>query len=213
MNVEWREPLMSLKKQTVWLLTMLTLMVVLSAYYLFYGEVKQIDVANPAGNTEQDQANTDKSPSQSNGEQGMKETGNTDIPDGLPGTSGIRIDTVPSTSTEDFFASLRLERDQSRAQLMEQYYNILSSNQDQEQVKEATAKLDELQNMETNEQTVESLIKAEGYPDAVVIASDQKVNVIVQAKELNEQQVVQIINLVSKNMNVPGTSVLVNARQ
>lgn len=204
---------MSLKKQTVWLLTMLTLMVVLSAYYLFYGEVKQIDVANPAGNTEQNQANTDKPPSQSNREKGMKETGNTDIPDGFPGTSGIQIDTVPSTSTEDFFASLRLERDQSRAQLMEQYYNILSSNQDQEQVKEATAKLDELQNMETNEQTVESLIKAEGYPDAVVIASDQKVNVIVQAKELNEQQVVAIINLVSKNMNVPGTSVIVNARQ
>lgn len=205
---------MSLKKQTVWLLTMLTLMVVLSAYYLFYGEVKPVDVANPAGNEAQNQPNQNQNENPAKGgETGEKETATPDVPDGLPGSSGIQIDTVPSTSTEDFFASMRLERDQSRAQQMEQYYNILSSNQDKEQVKEASAKLDELQNAETNEQTVESLIKAEGFPDAVVIASDQKVNVIVQAKEIKEEQVVTIINLVSKNMNVPGTAVIVNARQ
>ncbi|WP_028987004.1 SpoIIIAH-like family protein [Thermicanus aegyptius] len=204
---------MSLKKQTVWLLTMLTLMVVLSAYYLFYGEVKPIDVANPDTQTEKGKTDGDggTKPNEEVGATGMNDPSGMGItPDP---TSGIQIETAPSTSTEDFFASLRLERDQARAQMMEQYYNIVSANQDKEQVKEASAKLDELQNMESNEQTVESLIKAEGFPDAVVIASREKVNVIVQAKELKEDQVVTIINLVSKNMNVPGTSVIVSSRQ
>ncbi|MBE3553440.1 MAG: SpoIIIAH-like family protein [Thermicanus sp.] len=206
---------MSLKKQTVWLLTMLTLMVVLSAYYLFYGEVKPIDVANPDPQTENEKPGENgTAQSETNG--GTEGVGKSEAPgDGIRSdpTTDIQIDTVPSTSTEDFFASLRLERDQARAQMMEQYYNIVSANQDKEQVKEASAKLDELQNMESNEQTVESLIKAEGFPDAVVIASRDKVNVIVQAKELKEDQVVTIINLVSKNMNVPGTSVIVSSRQ
>ena len=39
---------MTMNKQTVWLVTMLTLMVVLSAYYIVTGPVEPVDAGRPA---------------------------------------------------------------------------------------------------------------------------------------------------------------------
>lgn len=180
---------MVLKKQTVWLLTMLTLMVALSAYYLL-------------SNGEDEFALSDHNPyliesAETNQDELMKEV-------------GIDITTTQSMTTEDVFVSLRLERDQFRAQLMEQYYNIINNSQDSNAIAEATAKMEELDLLEGNEHLVESLIKARGYADAVVYTQDKKVNVIVQKDQLNKEEAVAIINLVVKNLNVPGTNVTVN---
>jgi stage III sporulation protein AH len=185
---------MVLKKQTIWLLTMLTLMVVLSAYYLFYGDVQEIDVSQPA-----DQSSA----------------GDTDHPDAT-GTAtdenqlNITMDDITRDTTEDLFSELRLNREMTRSAQMEHYYNLMVSSEDEEVVAEATAKFDELQTLENNEPMVEELIKAKGFADAVVITNEAGVEVIVQAPELKKEQVVTIINLVSKQLNVPGTKITVD---
>lgn len=180
---------MVLKKQTVWLLTMLTLMVALSAYYLLSDGSDEFTLSdNNPYLVENAETNEDE----------------------IMEDVGIDITTTQSMTTEDVFVSLRLERDQFRAQLMEQYHAIINNSQDSNAIAEATAKMEELDALEGNEHLVESLIKARGYADAVVYTHNKKVNVIVQKDKLNKEEAVAIINLVTKNLNVPGTNVTVN---
>lgn len=65
------------------------------------------------------------------------------------------------------------------------------------QAKESYEKLAEKQEVETN---VESLIKALGYNEAVIITQNDRVNVIVQAEKMEPKQVVEIMNVVKQNL-------------
>lgn len=188
---------MVLKKQTIWLLTMLTLMVALSAYYLLSGENDEIALTNndPYANME----NQNQSQMSSNG--------NDDLINGL----GVDITTTPASTPESIFSSLRIERDQSRARLMEKYDEIVKNSKDSNAAAEASAKMEELDLLEGNENFVESLIKAKGFADAVVYTQENKVTVVVQKNDLKTEEAVSIINLVAKNMNVSGTSVQINS--
>lgn len=182
---------MVLKKQTIWLLTMLTLMVALSAYYLFSGENgnDRMTDADPYNNISM------------NGKNQYNE---------LTNSSGIDITTTPTSLPENLFMSLRLERDQFRSQLMETYNSIVMNSKDNNAVAEASAKMEELDLLEGSESLVESLIKAKGYSDAVVYTQDNKVTVIVQKNDLIKEEAVSLINLVAKNMNVSGINVQIN---
>lgn len=190
---------MVLKKQTIWLLTMLTLMVALSAYYLLNGEPDEIAI-------------TDHNPyTQLNGQNNQDNTSVVD--NSIINDMGINMTTTQAMDTENYFSTLRLEREQSRSQKMEKYNQTVQNSKDNNAVAEASAKMEELDLLGENESLVESLIKSQGsYADAVVYTQDNKVNVIVQKNELKKEEVVSIINLVAKNMNVSGTNVFVSSR-
>lgn len=185
---------MVLKKQTIWLLTMLTLMVALSAYYLLSGENDEIAI------TENNPYSQMNDPSKMNGQ----------LNNGHETDMGVDSNTT-QTISDNIFSTMRIERDRFRSQLIEKYHAVVESSKDNNAVAEASAKIDELDQLEGSETFVESLIKAkEGYSDAVVFTQDNRVNVVVQKKDLTTSEAVSIINLVAKNLNVPGTNVIVN---
>ncbi len=183
---------MVLKKQTIWLLTMLTLMVALSAYYLLNGEPDEISIAPEDPYTK------------------LNGQGNMNAYDDMINDMGINITTTPTFDSESLFSTIRMQRVQFRAQMMETYNQTFQNSKDNNVVAEASAKMEELELLEGKESMVESLIKAQGYADAVVYSQDNKVNVIVQKGELKKEEAVSIINLVAKNLNVPGIHVIVN---
>jgi stage III sporulation protein AH len=178
---------------------MLTLMVVLSAYYLFTGDNEEIDV------TQAPNQNNESGSMVGEEDNGVAES------EGLASNDmGVEIDTVQSTAAEDLFSNLRLSREQNRGKLMDKYYSIMQTSQDKNEVAEATAKYDELEALESTEATVESLIKAKGYTDAVVQKINDKVEVTVQAESLDNDEVVSLIDLVAEHLNVPGVNVRVS---
>jgi stage III sporulation protein AH len=171
---------MVLKKQTVWLLTMLSLMVVLSAYYLFN--------SNPADMYDY------------TGEQDnwLESLGESDI--------------STSFSNEDMniFLSYREERDIARAQLTDEYEQMMSSDATAQVIAEYKAKLDKIEHLAEAELTLESLIKAEGFEEAVVVADLDRVSVVVKSDTLERKQVLSIINLVKQQLHVAGNQVRVS---
>jgi stage III sporulation protein AH len=175
---------MVLKKQTVWLLTMLTLMVVLSAYYLFnhqtvnldeYSELEQEHLMDALGDIDSD------------------------------------FNLTPS-SDMDFFLSYKFERDTLRAQQLDQYSRMISSEVTAQKVAEVKGKLDEIHELAEAELTLESLLKSEGFEEAVVIADLDRVNVVVRSDSLERQQVLNIIHLVRNHFDVAGNQVVVDFR-
>ncbi|WP_025026199.1 SpoIIIAH-like family protein [Caldalkalibacillus mannanilyticus] len=178
---------MVLKKQTVWLLTMLSLMVVLSAYYLFNNE----PVDYYSMNEVEDQFALD-----------------------LQGIGETDISTSFSNADTNFFMSYRMERDTQRAQLMDEYEQMMNSTEATAQtIAEANNKMNTIADLAEAELTLESLIRAEGFEEAVVIADLDRVNVVVKSDgALEKSQALGIIKIVKEHLNVAGNQVKVSYR-
>ncbi len=174
---------MVLKKQTVWLLSMLTIMVVLSAYYLIQGPVEQVPVATDA-----------------KGQKANLEV-QVDSKQVVDGKQVVDVEAVPGSS--DYFMEAKLERDEINYKRLEDYMSVISnSDASTEAIGQAKESYEELAQKQEVENNVESLIKALGYNEAVIITQDDRVNVIVQAEKMEPKQVVEIMNVVKRNLEI-----------
>ncbi|MFY0543263.1 SpoIIIAH-like family protein [Brevibacillus sp. H7] len=205
---------MVLRKQTVWLLTMLAVMVVLSGYYLAKGPEEQV----PALSEEQqgtdtlsgvvvdsrqtDQPAPDATPVE--GQNGLV---------GAPATDSANStnETIPVADTpSDVFQGYKMKREALTQQQKDEQMSIMSNGDSTPQaVAEAKAKYEELSNLENATLSLEELLKASGYKDAVVFVQNDKVTVIVQKEKLAANEVVDIIAQVKQQLNVPGKNVTV----
>lgn len=171
---------MVLKKQTVWLLTMLSLMVVLSAYYLFNHETAEMptDLVNQDGVLD------------------MVGDMDSDFTSSLP-------------DGNEFFLAQNYEKQVRRAALISDYYNLLSADVSAEVINETMEKIATIEHLADAEFAIESMLKTEGFEEALVIADAGRVNVVVKADELDNLQVVKIINMVRQHLDVAGQHVKV----
>lgn len=104
---------------------------------------------------------------------------------------------VNNTINADFFAAAKLDREQTRAKnkekLMELVNNENLSEAQKEDAVNGVIKLTEVAEIET---ATETLLKAKGFTDVVVSIVSDKVNVIVSADHLTDQQKAQIEDIV-----------------
>lgn len=173
--------MMVLKKQTVWLLTMLSLIIVLSVYYL----------TNPGENAEfvigEQEEEMD----------GIEQT-----------TVEIEVDeeqfgeeanVVTSSVSDDLFTALKLDRQATRDRMQEDYTNIVASTDVSEELRaEASEKRENLMTLDQKENMLETLIKAKGYEDVLVMTEEEQIKVIVRADELSREQAVEIMKMTNE---------------
>ncbi|UOE95921.1 SpoIIIAH-like family protein [Alkalihalobacillus sp. LMS39] len=184
---------MVLKRQTVWLLTMLSLIIVLSAYYM----------TSPGESL--DYAYTDE-------EKGLEE--NTDVTVSVDEEMDMDMEVVleeagegdgeagmiSAISSDETFTSLRLDRQVSRDKLLESYTNVMTSGASAEAIAEAVDKQEALLSMQQQEEMLETLVRTKGYEDVLVITKDDRVNVIVKADELSREEAVEILALAREQL-------------
>lgn len=104
---------------------------------------------------------------------------------------------VSSYTATSFFATFRDDRNQTRNESIAYYESIIaSSSSSAEAVAQAESSRASLIELMTLELTMEGLIKAKGFSDAVVSCSDSYINVIVKAEQLNDNEVSQIVDVV-----------------
>lgn len=102
-----------------------------------------------------------------------------------------------SYSSASFFDTYREDRTTNRNESIAYYNSIISSTYSSSEAIEAAEEKKKvlIENM-TKELTMEGLIKAKGFSDAIVCCSDNYVNVIVKAESLLEDEVAQIVDVV-----------------
>ncbi|MCI1695871.1 SpoIIIAH-like family protein [Aneurinibacillus aneurinilyticus] len=189
---------MALKKQTVWLLSMLAVLVVLSAYYLVQGPSEQVPVASKSTN---EAAGIPPVPANDKGVS-VETKQVAPQPEGMPAT----------TPTDDYFMGYKMQRDAQQEQEIGQFMEVMSnSDAKPAAIAEAKKKLEELSALKDNQTQVEELVKSLGsYKDVVVIARDDMVRVVVQTETLKRDKVVEIIGVVKQHMKVPGNNIVVS---
>lgn len=97
----------------------------------------------------------------------------------------------------DYFTSSHADREASRSETV-MYYNAIIESEASSAEAKAQAEKDLaalVSSMET-EQRLESLIKAIGYQDCLVTIGTSNVNVILKAKELTDQEVAQVLDII-----------------
>lgn len=93
-------------------------------------------------------------------------------------------DAAASGTEEDYFASSRLTREQARDEAVSTLKALTESDTaDQTAKDEAAAQISAMAEDSVTEANIESMIRAKGYEDAVVMIGDDSVNVVVAPPE------------------------------
>ncbi|WP_026674910.1 SpoIIIAH-like family protein [Alkalihalobacterium bogoriense] len=186
---------MVLKRQTVWLLTMLSLIIVLSAYYMT-SPGESLDYAY----MDEENAQEDNVDVTVNVDEEMELDMDMEVvyEDAAEGDEEAGM--ISAISSDETFTSLRLDRQVSRDKLLESYTNVMTSGASAEAIAEAVDKQEALLSMQQQEEMLETLVRTKGYEDVLVITKDDRVNVIVKADELSREEAVEILALAREQL-------------
>lgn len=111
------------------------------------------------------------------------------------------VDTNSTGINNKYFVESKLERDKMYSQMIESYQNILNNNQISEAQKEISE--NEIKNINNTKNAImitENLIKNKGFEDVVIFVNGNSVNIIIKAKELTEEQIAQVQNIVTREL-------------
>lgn len=111
------------------------------------------------------------------------------------------VNTSSTPIENQYFTESRLERDKMYSQMLESYQNILTNNQISDSQKEISE--NEIKNINDTKNAImitENLIKNKGFEDLVIFVNGDSINIIVKTKELLEEQIAQIQNIVSREL-------------
>jgi len=112
-------------------------------------------------------------------------------------TSTSSIDT-----TDEYFTRSRLERDTMYSQIIDTYQKILDKDNISETQKVTAQKeITNINNQKNALMITENLIKTKGFEDIIIFINDKSINAIVKSKELKSEQIAQIQNIITRELN------------
>ncbi|MGI6175624.1 MAG: SpoIIIAH-like family protein [Christensenellales bacterium] len=104
-----------------------------------------------------------------------------------------------TAASSNFFLEFRTDRENSRAQEVA-YLDAIINNKDTDAdtLKDAQVQKMAISDAMEKEVTIEGLLKAKGFDEAVVTIHTGSVNVVVDSPELSDAQVAQILDIVQR---------------
>lgn len=200
---------MNTKRQTIWLVSMLSLMVILSAYYLFTEDL------DPAGTSQT--RNAAELPD--TGEQlrvSEAEPGSEWAADGGQMMSEEDAEVLRQLEAQgfesvggDYITKLQFARSEAFAQETERLYGIMSDTSlDPDESLAAMEQLSKLEDKEEKLTGIEEELGAQ-FPNVVVTEENNRYKVVVQSEKLESAQAVEIVDKVMETMGVSAGQVSV----
>ncbi len=117
-------------------------------------------------------------------------------------SDGSAVETA-TTPTDDYFANARADRKKTREEAAELIEETLKDAKLDDAAKAAAVtKAAEIAERMEQEASAESLLKAKGFADAVVVIGDNDVNVIVKSDGLLSSQTMQIQDVITSQTGV-----------
>ena len=113
------------------------------------------------------------------------------------------VQTNATNSPDDYFTKSKLERDTMYSQMLETYEKVInSSNSLETQKQTATQEITKINETKNSIMICENLIKTKGFDNSVIFVNGKSVNVIIGASEIKQEEIAQIQNIISREMNV-----------
>ena len=113
----------------------------------------------------------------------------------------INIVETNTVSINEYFIKSKLDREQMHSQMLETYENVLnSSNSSETQKQSATEEIKKINDIKNKIMICENLISIKGFTDNIIFVNADSVNVIVGSENLKTEEIAQIQNIVSREM-------------
>ncbi len=117
---------------------------------------------------------------------------------------------VSNTLGSDYFAAAKLTREQSRAKNKETLMKIIDNDAiASEDKKSAIQQVAEMTEDAQMESAAELMLEAKGFTDAVVSIEKGNADVIVNGNQLNQQQLAQITDIVTRKTDIPAENIVI----
>lgn len=111
----------------------------------------------------------------------------------------------------DIFYSIKLEREQTRAENKEIFNEIINNaNATEDQKNDAINSIMEIADFAEKENAAETLLSAKGFDGAVVSMEKENVDVVINKKELTEQEITQIEDIVTRKTGVAMDKIVIS---
>lgn len=130
-------------------------------------------------------------------------TENNEIENNIVNNENNNIVTTNIIEEENYFVKSKLERENIYSQMLETYQEIYNNtNATAEQKKEAIDRITEINNIRNSVMIAENLVQAKGFKDIVIFTNENSISVIIKAEMLEAEQIAQIQNIISRELNV-----------
>ena len=123
------------------------------------------------------------------------------------------VETVAQETDDTYFTTSKLERENMYSQMLETYQQIYNNTETSSDQK--TSALNEIANINKIKNAImiaENLISAKGFKNVVIFVNDSSVSVIIGEKELQQEQIAQIQNIVSRELNVDASIIHISTK-
>lgn len=118
-------------------------------------------------------------------------------------TSSVENETQTTAQEDTYFTTSKLERENIYSQMLETYQEIYNNtNSTSEQKTTAIEEIAKINKTKNAIMIAENLVIAKGFEDIVIFANSNSVSVIIKAEKLEPEQIAQIQNIVSRELEV-----------
>lgn len=112
-----------------------------------------------------------------------------------------------------YYTQSRLDREKMYSQMLENYQKILEAdNLSTEEKTSAQEEIKKINNEKNAIMIAENLIKTKGLEEVILFVNNGNVSVVVRADKLDENQIAQIQNIVTRELNVKVTKINVSVK-
>lgn len=117
------------------------------------------------------------------------------------------------TSDNSYFTQSKLDRDKMYSQMIENYQKILETdNLTSDEKNNAQAEIKRINNEKNAIMISENLIKTKGFEDVILFVNNGNVSVIIKSSKLKEEQIAQIQNIITRELNVKVNKINVSVK-
>ena len=110
--------------------------------------------------------------------------------------------TNATVTKDEYFTKSKLERDTMYSQMIESYENVLnSSNALETQKQSATEEIKKINDTKNSIMICENLISTKGFTNNIIFINGDSISVIIGTKKLKQEEVAQIQNIISRELN------------
>ena len=207
------------RRQTIWLVSMLGLMVVLSAYYLLTDDVKEMDFAASEFAAEEIALDTIEKSDELTLEEltgesfWLNEHGEPAAlaEEGQPITDEQILQQIEAraTSGQDFFAAMQLQRMESMDKESDRLLKIITdSSQNSVSMNQAFEEMQLLEDELTRMTSIEEQL-LDDFSQVFIERESKQWKIYVQSDNLQKSQAVSILDLVMNELDVPANQIVV----
>lgn len=202
---------MNKKRQTVWLVSMLSIMVILSAYYLFTEDLDQPDLASNEDDLNQVVLDLLNSENDDTSLEALDPLAVMGIDQEKSDSDILSEYEEGANNVQEVFAAMEMDRDQELGKRGEELSAIISdTTKTDEEVKEALTEMQELQTVQEKIDLVEEqLMFSYGYQNAVITHENEKWQVNILSDSFTNSEFVSIVDLMKDEFDATADEITV----